>query len=212
MRSAIFFLTACSSAPAAMDAATDSSAADAPDVVTMMDAKSDAPPMLSCADYCDALGVTCVGPNVQFYSTVICAAQCALFAKGTFGDMGNTLGCRQYHGGDPATADPNTHCRHAGPSGGGLCGTRCDAFCQLTFGVCVPANKNAMNPFSSIVDCMTQCASWAVDTAGPELDTTNKNTLNCRFYELELAWSDPAGGSAKNHCPNLVTMSMTCTK
>ena len=43
---------------------------------------------------------------------------------------GNTIGCRLYHAG-AAAADPVLHCPHAGPTGGNVCGSWCDNYCQL---------------------------------------------------------------------------------
>jgi len=215
MRISALLLCACSSSPATdggTDAALDQNAMEG-SAEAATDAKSDGPPALSCTDYCDAIGVNCLAPQQQYFSSDVCSKwMCPVFQMGAFGDMKNSLGCRQYYAGDPSMSDPGMHCRQAGPSGGGTCGTRCDAFCQLTFAICLPMYKNAVNPFSSMMDCMSQCTMMTVDAVGPEIDTTGRNTLNCRFYELEIAFSDPAGGSAKNHCPNLVTASPTCTK
>ena len=43
-----------------------------------------------------------------------------------------------------------------------------------------------------------------------ELDPQDHDTLNCRQYWLQQAWSDTAGGSALADCPNLAPQSATC--
>jgi hypothetical protein len=93
-----------------------------------------------------------------------------------------------------------------------VCGSRCDAFCVLTFAVCIAANRNAVNPYASMSDCATACAKWAFDANAPEYDSTNHNTLNCRQYQLQQAWADTAGGSAFDRCPNLAATSATCNQ
>jgi hypothetical protein len=69
-----------------------------------------------------------------------------------------------------------------------------------------------VNPYATMQACMTACAGFTFDPAAPEYDTNNHNTLNCRQYHLQAAWSDTLGGSAFNHCPHLAVQSATCNK
>jgi len=79
-----------------------------------------------CTTYCSQLAANCTGDNAQYNDTTECMAYCAAagWPAGTGGAMsGNTLACRVYHSGAPATMDPVLHCPHAGPTGSGVCGT-----------------------------------------------------------------------------------------
>ena len=51
-----------------------------------------------------------------------CLDQCSHFWPGVKGATeGDSVGCREYHAGNPALSDPDLHCPHAGPGGGGVC-------------------------------------------------------------------------------------------
>jgi hypothetical protein len=78
-----------------------------------------------CVTYCDAVSGACSAANAQYNSKEDCVAYCnaSNWPKGTDGEQaGNTVACRTYHAGVAAGA-PEVHCPHAGPSGGGVCGT-----------------------------------------------------------------------------------------
>ena len=84
------------------------------------------PAMGPCVDYCDQLETNCTGDNAQYADYEQCLSYCmgANWPEGETTDMaGNTIGCRIYHGGDPAASDPAFHCPHAGPSGADVCGS-----------------------------------------------------------------------------------------
>jgi len=142
--------------------------------------------------------------------TSVCEGECAVLPLGQrLGDPGDTIGCREA---EAARADQSSSsaCIAAGPSGGGVCGTRCDAYCKLVFAVCIDANRGAQNPFTSMNDCMRKCAAFTFDTKAPEFDSTNHNTLNCRQYQLQQALTDSAGGAAFDDCPYLGVDSGAC--
>jgi hypothetical protein len=203
-------LAGCSSA--ATHASSDLSAPNGPnDASTPLNDfnSADIAPSISCDDYCNAVLVNCVGAATQYPSTTLCSAECGHFTTGSYQDRGDSVGCRQYFASNPSVTGA---CTAAGPSGGGVCGTRCDAFCTLTFAVCVAANRGATNPYNSISDCMTSCGGFKFDATAPEYDPANHNTLNCRQYALQRAFSDTAGGSALNECPHLAPTSATCNQ
>jgi Domain of unknown function (DUF4331) len=86
----------------------------------------------SCAEYCATVTTSCTGQYAQYKDQADCLAYCGgtKWPSGTPGEQtGNTISCRTYHG-MVAKDDPATHCTHAGPSGGEICGrinTRTDA-------------------------------------------------------------------------------------
>lgn len=99
---------------------------DVPMVPTDVPAGSDTGGVITmdCAGYCAQTAANCTGANAQYDDTAECMAYCTAsgWPAGTAGAMsGNTIACRIYHGGVAAT-DPVTHCPHAGPSGGSVCG------------------------------------------------------------------------------------------
>jgi hypothetical protein len=154
----------------------------------------------TCAGYCAKIQMNCTagdgGNNVQYAATADCTNQCmtaAAWTAGTTSDTsGNTLGCRFYHAG-AAAADPVLHCPHAGPTGGGVCGSYCDNYCQLMAKNCTGAHA-----VYNATDCMTKCAT--IPTTGKANDTTG-NTIQCRIYHLSAAAADPT-----LHCPHSQTI------
>lgn len=76
---------------------------------------------VNCESYCKDAIDNCVGSAKIYSSRAACLAACATFPVGRKGDrLGNTLHCRFHHlhveGGDP-----EVHCPHSGPDGGGKC-------------------------------------------------------------------------------------------
>ncbi len=80
-----------------------------------------------CAGYCSIVMANCSGTNAQYADAADCMAQCTdlAFPAGTPGATdGNSIACRIYHAGVAGGAGMATaHCPHAGPTGGGVCGT-----------------------------------------------------------------------------------------
>ena len=145
----------------------------------------------TCAAYCAKIQMNCpaggdAGSNEQYPDTATCMSYCstaAAWPAGMIGDMtGNTIGCRLYHAG-AAAADPVLHCPHAGPTGGNVCGSLCDNYCQL-----MAKNCTGNNAVYDAATCMSKCAM--LGTQGHANDTSG-NTVQCRIYYLGLAASDP---------------------
>jgi hypothetical protein len=136
-----------------------------------------------CTTYCNAIQAACVGGNAQYSSVAICVASCTKLPAGTSGaTSGNSLACRDTHR-QLAQTTPSTHCVHAGPSGGGTCGTACEGFCAIAAAAC-PAE-------SPPASCATECA--ALPPAPPYNATiTSGDSLECRLYYATLAALDPA--------------------
>jgi hypothetical protein len=152
----------------------------------------------TCGAYCAKIQMNCSatgdagGGNVQYASAADCNTYCTTSAgwpTGVTNDQsGNTIGCRLYHAG-AAAADPVLHCPHAGPTGGTVCGSLCENYCQLMAKNCTGANA-----VYSATDCMTKCA-LIPDTGKP--NDMAGNTVQCRIYHLSAAASDPV-----LHCPH----------
>jgi hypothetical protein len=152
----------------------------------------DAANMLTCQSYCTKNLANCSGTNSQWGAMADCMNTCSHWAVGTAADTtGDTLGCRIYHT-MAAQAAPATHCEHAGPTGGGQCGTStCATFCPLETAIC-PSVYAATGANS----CATLCPGLT-DTPPYNSMVTTGNTLQCRFYHLTAASSTPG-----LHCPH----------
>ena len=165
-------------------------------------------PAVTCDTYCADVMSNCTGDNAQFGDDTACKAVCATYAAGAAGAMdGASLACRAYHGGAPATSAPGTHCPHAGPLGGGICGTvECDNFCTIVDAIC---GKQATPPYASKDACMTACADFPGTGAVPyNAGAVAGDSLACRMYHLTVASTSAA--MAGVHCPHTVADSPTC--
>ncbi len=161
----------------------------------------DAPGSPSCADYCTEIAANCTGANLMYGTEAECMATCALFDPSAT-MTGNTLGCRDYHAGNAAGSigNANTHCRHAGPGGDGVCGANCAGFCTIVMGACAGQNPP---PYADMNACMAACGNYsAVD---PYRAMATGNNLSCRLYHATAASANPG-----LHCPHTATNSSTC--
>src|SRR4029079_1091944 len=112
--------------------------------------------------------LNCTGTNVQYGSADACQAVCKWFPPGKPGDTsGNSTGCGQSFA-SFAKSDRVTQCPHAGPSGGNVCGTKCEAYCSIMLGACPGMYKNPS-------ECALAC----------------DQKLDCYFKEALVAAGDP---------------------
>lgn len=165
-----------------------------------------AAPALSCGDYCTNVAANCTADDEQYPSEASCLAICATFAEGEKGaTTGNTLGCRDYHGGDPASMAPQVHCIHAGPLGGGdtFCGDVCESFCAINLAVCGTV------AYADQMACETACAGFpGLDMVPYNTGAVSGDSLACRMYHLSVAaQSDMDAGI---HCPHTQEVSTQC--
>lgn len=143
-----------------------------------------------CAAYCASVTQNCTGGAAQYGSEAECVEFCTAnnltWQTGTTADTaGNTLGCRQYHAGAAANDD---HCKHAGPTGGGVCGTYCDVYCDAATGNCTA--DNAL--YADSETCHQICEHFPDNG---NVNAADGDTVQCRLYHLGAAKGDPAG-----HC------------
>ena len=182
---------------------------DASDGATGTDAGPKGTP---CDRYCSSIMTNCTGGNQEYLSTEVCLAMCSHFEPGLPDDTTqDSLSCRTYHAG-AAAGDPNHHCRHAGPLGGGTCGNEpCTPYCLLDFVLC---GSLPTPPFAGGESgCRSECiGKFPYLTAGDAGDITMEsgNTLNCRLYHLESAYNPTSSSAITTHCPHTGTVSATC--
>ncbi|MBI4448679.1 cupredoxin family copper-binding protein [Candidatus Woesearchaeota archaeon] len=157
--------------------------------------QSDLTAAVTCDEYCGKVQSACDGPRTQYPSERDCLTYCATQAKFPAGKRedpaSNTIACRKYHANVASTTDPDIHCPHAGPSGGGVCGTYCNNYCHLSLKNC------AGRPFTTASDCLARCAQYSpLGTPGNTLG----DSVQCRIYHLGVAGVDVA--AADIHCPH----------
>lgn len=152
------------------------------------------PAELDCASYCAQYTSACDDYNA-YANEQDCMDHCAQWPVGTEADTaGDTLGCRLYHATVAGTAEPDVHCPHAAPNGGGVCAEAdapaCADYCDAYFDNCT----DDLNAYVDMDDCLAQCEPWyqgtAADSAG--------NTVGCRTYHAGA----PAAGDPELHCPH----------
>ena len=147
----------------------------------------------ACEAYCKAITANCTGEMAQYKDEATCISYCKDGGKiplGTTEDKGgNTVGCRTYHAG-AAKSDAKLHCPHAGPTGGNVCGSWCENYCQLGESNCTGAKAL----YTDNAACMDKCKG--VSAVGLPGDATGA-TVQCYIYHMGAAGSD-----ATLHCPH----------
>jgi len=145
-----------------------------------------------CGEFTDSKNV--LHHNTQFATLAQCMATAAgmpMDGDSQATNANNSLGCREYHS-QASRADPNTHCQHAGPSGGGVCGTQRAAWAHML--AAAPCNDSHVNSFfglvnSSVVDALVPPGFSSTVPYSTTYDTS-MNTQACRIYHLGVASTD----------------------
>lgn len=148
---------------------------------------------VSCEHYCDLVDFLCVDDEHKQYQKDACLSLCPAFPKGALGDGEATLACRVEAIEDALATTELGSCSQAGPTAGGACGTRCQAYCATLESIC-PAEFAGFGG-----KCEEECAKipdCGDYTADPD---RNDDTLQCRFYHLVSASIAP-----EIHCPHAV--------
>jgi len=149
----------------------------------------------SCMDYCDGLAADCGADKPQYIDLPgACEAYCAVLDEGT--DAGvdgadvtgqtDTRACRAYHA-SAVPMDPGLHCPHAGPAGGGQCGTKIESFCAAQAALCTAGNRVYANEAA----CVTDMTDNVVEGGSYDATQTDTDTMNCRIYHLTAAAVEP---------------------
>lgn len=179
--------------------------------LTMPACVSDAPTpnVPTCDEYCKVVDANCAQEKQQYRDEAECLKTCSLLEAGRADDTNaNTVGCRINQA---KAATTLAQCVAAGPFGGGVCGSRCTAFCSIVGKNCLSLE----NPIygGSEGTCNEECPSFRFDPnegEGPLQEFLGNNSLNCRSYHLILSLKSPA--DAQNHCPHAGVESATCRR
>jgi len=145
---------------------------------------------LNCANYCATVNAACgTASQMQYKSSTSCLNSCPSFALGSLADTSsNSLGCRFSHA-LAAQESPDQNCAAAGPSGGGTCGSACDAYCSLMAHICPTVYEDA-------VTCSAACHAMLGSDVSTYHTPAAGDTLQCRIYHSTFA----AEGSPELHC------------
>lgn len=149
-----------------------------------------------CEAYCDQALGNCDGRYALYPDRAACLATCARMPKSASFDAadGNSVQCRTFHAAGPSASDPSSHCAHAGPSGAGVCGEPCEAYCDQVLGNCTGANA----VFSTAEECLGACGPFPSGALG----ATSGDSLECRLFHGSFpASSDPV------HCAHAAPVS-----
>lgn len=167
---------------ASMGGAPDAGA-QPPDAGDAPDGRTDA---TLCEEYCGTMMTNCSGANAQYESMEECISMCdsAGWREGQDGDSGgNSLHCRITHAGALAAADPVTHCPHAGPTGGDMCGSLCENYCFYSNTHCAEVHA-----YEDLSACVSACETLMPRAAAGT--TADDNSVDCRVrYVVEAARS-----------------------
>ncbi|MCA9552104.1 MAG: hypothetical protein KC933_18835 [Myxococcales bacterium] len=132
-----------------------------------------------CDPYCDLLAQNCTGDNEVYPDRQTCMSICGLMnADGDFDDWSfdkeiDTVQCRTYHAGPPATLEPAIHCMHTRVYNIVHCGViprstqpadwPCVTFCDLM-------ERNCPGVYPSNMDCAADCATFPeVQSPDPDM-------------------------------------------
>jgi hypothetical protein len=145
-----------------------------------------------CETYCSLVKLACTGENAIDFGDSGCLTACAAWDEG--GVEGNTVQCRIYHATIAIQENPEVHCVHASPGGGGVCvdkpPTPCEVFCTLAATNCKDENVIDFGE----AGCVDTCATWEPGSAG----ATTGDSLACRLHHAGA----PAAEDPGTHCPH----------
>jgi hypothetical protein len=148
------------------------------------------PASAQCKDYCATVMDACTGDDAQYTTEEICLGVCAKLDPGDDEDVGsNTVACRLFYANDAKREHDS--CKAAGPGGDGVCGTDCEAYCQLFPTVCPTDYK-----YGSTKDCLKFCNALPTHN-GLDVSTDHDgDSVECRLVHLSSATTKP------EHCPH----------
>jgi hypothetical protein len=141
-----------------------------------------------CSEYCTLVAEACQDKHQVYTTEATCLGVCELLEKGTdLEPVGNTVECRIAQA-KLSLREPAEHCPLAGPGGGGVCGSDCEAYCQLFAAVCEPE-------FREQADCVRACDGLTDQTRFDVQADHEGDTIECRLVHVSSATVEP-----ETHC------------
>ena len=175
-----------------------------------------------CDVYCDIIQAACGDSGAadsQFADRPACMAWCRDLAGPPGGQTddpgGNTVGCRTREA-RLAQVDAPGHCMAAGPTGGGVCGTLCENYCDLAERNCVGQSTLYSERDECLLVCLGIAATGKVgDQSGDSLQCRMNHLLTAGTGGPEAAGECEAGaeggGGVCGADPNAPTCQQYCT-
>jgi len=145
-----------------------------------------------CKDYCATVMANCNGKNAVYTTEDLCLGICAQLDPGDPESVGNTVACRARQA---RSSEPDVDCIAAGPGGNGICGTDCEAYCQLFPKICKEDYE-----YNSNADCLKACSGLIEQPNRFDVVKDHSgDTIECRLVHVSAA-SDPIETAV--HCPH----------
>ena len=145
-----------------------------------------------CVEYCDEITTFCTGPNQQYIDRAQCLAVCAALPEGLEGSSSNDATCRHENSLNvryAAGSELPAFCLAAGPTGGGVCGTECEAYCALMDAICTEEAAYESR-YQNVEDCLEECPTLPVSPetyAASDPAIADGGHLQCRIYHVTSA-------------------------
>jgi len=134
-----------------------------------------------CMNYCNFTMAICTGGNLLYSNYSTCYSYCKTMPKGNWNDTNvNSLGCRVNAAIKAALTGDMTLCQAASYTGGGICGSYCDTYCNFATTVCT--YSNALSFGYDLAKCMSACSAYPTNGNN---NSTRGNSVQCRIYHLE---------------------------
>jgi hypothetical protein len=147
-------------------------------------------PSAQCQSYCSAVMSACSAEHAVYSGEEMCLAVCALLDPGDLLEpVGNTVACRAKQA-DLAKREPEDHCKSAGPGGNGVCGSDCDAYCQLFAKACADDDE-----YKSESACLKACGGLTDLDRFDLVADHEGDSIECRLVHVSSATLKPA-----DHC------------
>jgi hypothetical protein len=147
-----------------------------------------------CKSYCETVMGACQGKNAVYTTMELCLGICANFEPGEEEEpVGNTLACRAFHA-QSAELEPDTNCRFVGPGGGDVCGSDCEAYCDLYAKLC---SEN--DAFKDVALCEKACGGLTDLDRFDVVEDHEGDTVECRLVHVSSA---AIRSKASEHCPH----------
>jgi hypothetical protein len=147
-----------------------------------------------CEDYCHIVGSACTGDNKVYENEAQCLAVCKALDPGDVADYEglDTVGCRKSHAYNALIIETKTHCPHAGPTGAGICGKDCPAYCHLAKAGCADAYKTKFGT-GTAADAMCAQSCDAIHDGEPlyTVSQAASTPLACRILAASRALEQP---------------------
>lgn len=160
-----------------------------------------------CEDYCQIVMAACPQDQQVYESKRQCLAVCDVLPKGNVGSPAqgdDSVACRKIHAYNAAMyADPATHCPHAGPGGGQVCGDDCPAYCTMLEAGCEAEFRASYGEGAAgLSSCQNACgerrSSEHLDYNVADADAPAADPVACGLLYAARALQDRA--NAVSHC------------